>query len=522
MQSYYFIPILIITTIIFVVFWKAFTIITSYLNSLYVQRVKSRIIGYSTSQDRKLSRDCTSLYQGLYRDQVQRYSNMIKSHITCISFYEYFKTAYPDGLVTHSRIRGAMAYLVYGVPSLYKIIDNAIPMEEQIVPKGDTCIPIHKTLNQITRYFEHSYIKFDPTLEFHRTMESIIVDRAGIFNRRVTPNLPPIRYYNRILDRIQYDTIYLTFQKIRKYISLYSDLTDRGFEVIDLNNRSVRLFVRVPPELNLDYLTSITTADTLTYRRSATEMSDHRDQYSAHKIRVYYPLDNLELEDIIRSFKDHDPHLRYPIVITQINSIFPSYNYKGMDIERSRYFGSDLIRNSPTMISHYIQTMTDRSVQSCDHRYRDLISDAMGVFDLIKDSGLLGFGTIDIQLGGVMTILGPPMMVRYDRLDLSPTLRIKLIDPICYPYSFHRIYDSLCSDKADDENITRIRSNPMMMSILNELNLIDLYVDNDDETSHPIFSERVRIYCTAHSEISVDTDLLTNILTMRSRVFIGR
>jgi hypothetical protein len=508
---------------------KAYIVIIDRLNAAYADIIRARISNKFSD-----SRDCTSIYQGLYLDQVSRYSSMIKHHLKYLQFLELFRSCYPDGILTHSRIRAVVAYLVYGVPSTHS---TTTQREEQIVPQGNTCIPIHKTLNQLTRYFESIYMTFDSTLDFHRLMETIIVDRTNMFSfNKMAIDTVPIRYFNRIRHLIDYDTIDQTIQKIRTYIKLYSDLRSRNFEVIDLNEQRVRLFVYTPKELNLEYLSTNSMAD----RRSMTTLGEQRE-LSNRRIKIYYPVDLYELESIIEtidltllSSKENDT----PIVITQIESIFPTYNYNGSDLNIfDKSSTVTLVRGVPSIYRYFYDMFLNDNGwnftsqlnrtdgQDIDknlkiHPYSSVVSDAVRVFDLIKDSGLISFGTIDIRLQGPMTILAPQIMVLYDRLDLYPNLKFKLIDPICYPYSFHRIYDSIRNDSDSDSQISRIKNNPMMMEVLNELSLIDIFVDSD-EKSHPIFSDRIRIHIFSDpncTDIYTDSEYLKRVLCLRSKV----
>ena len=467
-------------------------------------------------------RDISIIYQGLYREQIARYSSLIKSHITNIKFMELFTVIYPDGIVTQSRMRAVIAYLVYGISSTYTGLK-----EEQIIPQTDTCIPIHKTLNQLARYFEQFYLTFDSTLNFHKIMENLIVDDAKVFTNKNMPTTTPMIQYNNIENLIVHLPNKDIISNIRTYVRLLSSLVDLGFEIVDLNDRLVRLFVYIPGEV------AMTSTDINSIRRSAIDIKSI-NEYADQKVLIYYPLDNDELDNIIHNMNRDIRKGKLgnsPIIIAQIRSIFPTYDYNGTDLELNDSLLLELIRVGPTIIKYVILNKSNELHYSeyyeysekYSHPYQHILLDAISVFDFVKDSGLAKIGTIEIQLEKSMTIIAPSIMTEYENFDLYPVLKLKLIDPICYPYSFYRIYMMLKCNKKD---ILRIRQNPMMMSLLNDLNLVDLYAmkktKTETEISHPIFSEFVKVILTHQSDNYVDSDQLQTILAMRSKVIIKK
>lgn len=505
---------IIITISLFYSICKVYKYLIDIIDNMYRNQ-----IAISNTSDK---RDCSIIYQGLYSEQLLNYSKLIKPHLISVSFYDLFRLCYPDGLVTRSRIRAVIAYYVYGIPSIVKNIHKSNihnNEEEQIVPKNDICVPINKTLNQLTKYFERIYLPFDSVIKFNMTMENLLVEKAKVFDRRLDMIINSMSYYNQIRCFTLYDSTSIVLENIKTYIRLYSDLVDKGFEIVDLRDCSVRLFIYIPHD---DYsLLSLGTDSILMMRRSAikSEISDLNVRNFDRRIKVYYPLDNQELEDIITYINsDKYQFKKNPIIITQIRSIFSTYDYDGRDLENLDI--SNFLQWSSTAIKYFIDTLiwTDTSLNNSDHPYHQVIHDSMKVFDFIKDSGLATFGTIDVQLEKSMTILAPMLITSYDRLDLYPILKLKLIDPICYPYSFYQIYKTIKNDS--DKNIIRIKRNSIMMNLLNELNLIDIYVDNNGESYHPIFSDRVRIFLTSTADKYVNVEQLRSVLSMRYKTHI--
>jgi hypothetical protein len=389
-------------------------------------------------------------------------------------------------------------------------------------------------------------------------MEDVLMDKMSLTTKQYNITADPMfTPFNMIGKYIRFNTFSEDIRNLLKYTELYEALhRDRSFQIIDLQD-GLRLFVYVPNDLNLVELSSIFSSMTESCRRSRMvctheEINNMRNRFQ--RVKVFYPFNSSELEEII-TYLDRTSLIsanKTPIVIAQIKYIFPTYDYNGIDLENNldseqnmMSIYNSFIKKTPLILNRIYQRSTtdftseySRKISNNNHEhfnaYDKVILDAAKVFDFIKDSGLTAINNIDIQLSNVMTIIAPQLASIYDRLDLCPTLKFKLEDPVCYPYSFHRIYQSImnanananANDNTDEktyQHIQRIVSTPAMMNVLNGLSLMDLYVraEHEDINIHPIYSERVRIDFSPDSELYIDRQRLIRILRIKSKVHIG-
>jgi hypothetical protein len=539
------IPICII--LIYIFYKKVFPVIINICNHKYNPDILETI----DVMNKGLSRtDITHIYQSLYEDQINDYSNFIKKQILQISFIDLYNLYYDDSIMTRKRTESILANLIYGIYSF----DNT----NIIIPKSKNCIHMKKALNQLITYYTDTYVMFDDILDLHSNMldsfnTTTIIHTNKNTNINTNINNEP---FNFITNKIIIKSVNSDLSDLCKYIQLYNYLqVDKSFQVIDSNINDnndlhgLRLFVYISEDMDIVELNNISVASSNVYqRKSAYSLDldkingiDVVDFLKYDKIKVYFPFDNLELQNIIKNLNYDNP-----IIIAQITSLYSTYNYNGTELNgSSRYH--NYIDTISTASKHMYSKVTFRKEylklsKSIDvdykYIYKDvyyhILSDAMKVFDFIKDSGLGMLKTIDIQLQDVMTMIAPQLILKYNELDLKPELKFKLIDPVCYPYSFHKIYKTISNDNIPHNNllprIRSIRSNVTAMNMLHRLGLVDLYmgvihIDLDRNThtytniaNYPLYDSNIRIEFSSDSKYYVDSTKLRNILQTITKV----
>ena len=378
--------------------------------------------------------DRTLMYQRVYANEVASYSDLMKRHLVHMRFLELFELCYPDKIITLSRIRNVLLYVIYGITDI------------KTIPNDDICIPIQKTLHKFTKYYSNIYIPFDDMIHFVETMDVILTDKMKLFDSKIGKINNSMTLYNKIS---QYAIN--KCENAESYMKLYDTLCQNSFECVDMNNGNddtirLRLFVRIP-----------------TY---------HCD----NRIKVYVPIDSNELEDIIESFETNRI-FNCPIIIAQIVKIFPTHNYDGIAIGSDtesmagsivKSIAKSIAQNAMSTNSNFkINTITSEESPS---PYEDVIQTLMLIFDFIKDLDSK-VNIIDVQLKRGMTIFAPKLSTSYEKITMNetnainamkPILKFKLIDPMCYPYSFHKIYKFV---RDNLECVTNIRKNPYMMKV---------------------------------------------------------
>lgn len=459
--------------------------------------------------DRKNRIDRKISYESVDLTKIVSYTSFIKTQILDIDFCELYKTYYGDLLMRKDKVEFLLGHFMYGITI----------SDKKIIPRSENYIPIMKTINQISKYYSSSYIMLDSTIKFIDTVKDIcdkykIYDKYLSDEKIISDENDSIKknniFFNDMSDYIAENIYNMSYKKyiidISKYVDIYDRLCKTGFQVIDLNNSDfgsdVRLFTYIPTDLDMEAISSIDNSDTMsnisTYstnvsridsiysnRRSFKLISEisEKDDSTYHynhyetlykRIKIFYPMDEKEVEEILL-YLDETEILRKnktPVIMVQIKKIFDTYEYNGPAINKK----IDIVY---TYFKKYVsKSDTFRKIKST--YYAEVVEDAVKVFDFIKDSGMARLNTIDIHLTKIMTVLAPQIITKYENYDLKPEINFTLVDPMCYLFCFHKIYDSIKNfHNTKDDYVTRVKNNKNVMMMLDKLLIWDMYLPQD-------------------------------------------
>lgn len=352
---------------------------------------------------------------------------------------------------------------------------------------------IHRITRTLVLNTDHEpYIPWgDPCAPIQKELNLLSAHFTKIYVMLDETDDTVITPFNDISEYTIPRSIYVDCADLIEYVKIYNTLQE-SFEVIDIDDR-VRLFVSMD-------LAGITNEDNL---------------------HIYYPYDNGELKQIAKLTSSvNSTSAMMHTCIVQIRSVYPWYYYDG----------SNSVIASAKYVAHKIKSGFDNDDSRKDVYY-DMVCDAEKVFGFIRDAEIAP--KIEVHMQRCMTVLAPQIYLRHSQYY---DLKFRLVDPLCYPHSYYRLYMSLRND-----NLYRIRSNTFMMNVLHRLGLIDMYLGpvtmgrDADATTNPVTNEsivttgieyfytsKIRIILTADSHKYLDSKLLYNVLSTMTRVRITK
>lgn len=126
------------------------------------------------------------------------------------------------------------------------------------------------------------------------------------------------------------------------------------------------------------------------------------------------------------------------------------------------------------------------------------------VIDISKVINLYKSYTKILTLCDTTTILSPHIITHYGELFEN----ITLINPMCYPYSFHKYFDIMKNR----------HNNTNYINMINNISMFDIYMNNPQNTTNSIYDKKIIIIYDSHDEKIDYNDTVKMNLYMHSKV----
>lgn len=401
----------------------------------------------------------TNMFLDNYNEQMISYSKFIKKHITNDLFSNIFISYYQDGIMTKDRISAVIKKYIFDIDK-----DDNIPL---------SMTTIHRLTNQLTIKFIKTYVS-----DFINVSENYIIDSDSTNNTN--------KVWNDWTDWIKHTDVVLQKSMLSiimnhiKYIKFYIILRSRGYICKDLNS-DIRIWVK----------------KNILYDSDQTNKTNKTNKSNNISILVL---------DMITShvFSDMNNDLLDASILVEIKG-FTNYSeiFDIITMDRyNRYLNASEIAEQFGSVIDFVLSYNNKSININTTNTNTINTNTI-------NTNTINTKSIIIILYGSTTILAPFISNRYWELynDLI------LIDPICYPYSYHTFYVNINRSNTSHMNYNYIK-------IFDKMTLLDLYLETHlmEAKVCGLYSKNVHIAFSDNHCLYTNKDLLQLLFTMHSRI----